>query len=221
MSKIDANVFDPGSELLISEEHRPHWAQSGTVTFITMRLIDSIPREVIQRWHRERIDLLVRHGIECGRDWKTGREQLDPASRKAFDKHFDRARETTLDESIGKCELANPVAAEEVAKSLMHFDDDRYAMGDFVIMPNHLHCLVVFGDADRMRKQCGEWMRYTARKINQLLGRSGPLWYEEPFDHLVRSEDQLQYLRKYLADNPAKANLKPGQSLYRRSPGGF
>ena len=221
MSEIDADVFDPNAEVHISEEHRPHWAQAGAITFVTMRLIDSIPKEVVQRWHHERIDFLCRHGIDCARDWKAGRDRLDARARKAFDQHFNRARETTLDECIGNCELANPIAAAEVAKSLMHFDDDRYLMGDFVIMPNHLHCLVVFHEADRMRKQCGEWMRFTARKINRLLGRNGELWYEEPFDHLIRSESQLVYLRKYIAENPRKANLKPDQFLYRESARAF
>ncbi len=94
-------------------------------------------------------------------------------------------------------------------------------MGDFVVMPNHIHMLVVFREATILLKQCGSWMRFTARKINELLGRAGVLWQDEPFDHLVRSETQLQYLRKYIADNPSKANLPEGKYLYRRSPHHF
>ena len=47
-------LFDPKAELLIHEHSRPHWSQSGAVTFITFRTQDSIPREVIDRWEQEK-----------------------------------------------------------------------------------------------------------------------------------------------------------------------
>ncbi|WP_390658128.1 transposase [Crateriforma spongiae] len=72
-----------------------------------------------------------------------------------------------------------------------------------------------------MRKQCTSWMRYTARRINDHLGRQGHLWQSEPFDHLVRNEKQLEYLRDYIKDNPVKANLAQGEFLYRRSDRAF
>lgn len=40
-------VFDREQELLVNEHSRPHWMQAGTITFNTMRLTDSIPREFI------------------------------------------------------------------------------------------------------------------------------------------------------------------------------
>ena len=197
MSGLVGNVFDREANVVVSTQHLPHWAQAGTITFITMRLGDSIPREVIQRWDRERGEFLRRHNVDCRGDWKAARLLLDEKTRVAFDQQFSRARETELDGCLGNCELRNPIASRVVADSLLRFDDDRYVMGDFVIMPNHVHCLVAFRDEQRLRKQCGEWMRFTARKINRLTERTGELWYEEPFDHLVRSETQLTYLRGF------------------------
>ena len=49
-------LFDPKAELLIHDRLRPHWSQAGAIVFVTFRTIDSIPREVIQRWDRERND---------------------------------------------------------------------------------------------------------------------------------------------------------------------
>lgn len=43
------------------------------------------------------------------------------------------------------CLLRQPVLAKIVADSLRHFDGDRYCLGDFVVMPNHVHLLVAFG----------------------------------------------------------------------------
>ena len=117
--------------------------------------------------------------------------------------------------------MSAPRAREEVAKTLEFFHGQRYWMGGYVIMPNHIHCLVAFLDNDIAKTQPGSWMRFSAKKINQLLGSSGALWFPEPFDHLVRNENQLEYLRNYIYDNPKKAGLNEDEFTYRRSVGDF
>jgi putative transposase len=89
-------------------------------------------------------------------------------------------------------------------------------MGDFVVMPNHVHLLVAFPDADSLEKQQASWLRFTATQINRRINQSGHFWQQEPFDHLVRSLEQYEYLQNYIRDNPAKAKLKPGEYLYYR-----
>jgi type I restriction enzyme R subunit len=49
-----------------------------------------------------------------------------------------------------------------------------------------------------------------------LIGSKGKLWQQEPFDHLVRSIEQYEYLRDYIQKNPAKAKLKAGEYVYRQ-----
>jgi type I restriction enzyme R subunit len=109
-----------------------------------------------------------------------------------------------------------PELAKIVADSLLHFDGERYRMGDFLVMPNHVHLLAAFATADAMKEQCDSWLHFTAFQINKIIGEKGKLWQQEPFDHLVRSPEQYQYLRGYIADNPRKANLKPSEYYYRR-----
>ena len=123
-----------------------------------------------------------------------------------------------LDECLGACLLRNPSLSKIVADSLMHFDYDRYRMGDFVVMPNHMHLLAAFPDEEIMSKQCTSWMHYTAHEINRAVGQSGHFWQYDPFDHLVRSLEQYDHLRGYIADNPRKARLKLGEYHYRRCP---
>ena len=89
-------------------------------------------------------------------------------------------------------------------------------MGDFVVMPNHVHLLAAFASDDAMREQFDSWLHYTAFRINQQIGESGHFWQQEPFDHLVRSGQQYEYLRDYIADNPKKAKLREGEYIYRR-----
>ena len=104
--------------------------------------------------------------------------------------------------------------AEIVVRSLKHFDGDRYELTDFVIMPNHIHLVAAFMDAERMLAQCESWKRFTATQINRQLGRRGRFWQQDGFDHLVRSLEQFERLRKYIADNPAKAGLPYGAALH-------
>ena len=221
MPEIAGEFFDREADYDQWDRTRPHRHQSAAICFLTMRLNDSIPSSVILRWHQERIEYLQRMGVEVERNWKRGHEQLTAEQQAKFSKHFSRQRETTLDECLGGCELSDPRAREEVAKTLEFFHGQRYWLGDYVIMPNHIHCLVAFLDNDIAKTQPGSWMRFSAKKINQLLGSNGALWFPEPFDHLVRSENQLEYLRSYIGDNPKKAGLNKGEFTYRRSVGNF
>ena len=221
MTQFTGELFDRDADYDQWDRTRPHRHQPAAICFLTMRLNDSIPKSVIQRWHREKVDYLRRLGMAVDRDWKRGYEQLMTEQQAKFNKQFSRQRETTLDECLGACELADPRARKEVAKTLEHFHRQRYWMGDYIIMPNHIHCLVAFLDNDVAKTQPGSWMRFSARQINPLLGRTGGLWFPEPFDHLVRSEHQLKYLRSYIADNPKKAKLKPKAFSYQRSKGHF
>ncbi|MCA9161286.1 MAG: hypothetical protein KDA72_23310, partial [Planctomycetales bacterium] len=60
------------------------------------------------------------------------------------------------------------------------------------------------------------WLHFTATQINRQTGERGHFWQQEPFDHLVRSPEQYEYLRGYIRDNPKKANLREGEYYYRR-----
>ena len=207
-------LFDPDQELNISSHYREHWSQAGAIVFITFRTHDSIPKSVLKQWEREKQDWIERIGYRG--HWSEQIPKLSDESRLLFKKHFNRKRERHLDTFQGKCPLRHPQLAQIVADSLMFFDGERYRMGDFVVMPNHVHLLASFPTAEAMVKQCDSWMHFTAFEINKQLGQKGKLWQQEPFDHLVRSALQYDYLRNYIARNPREANLRPNEYLYRK-----
>lgn len=214
---MPGELFDPKAEVLIHEHCRPHWSQVGAIVFITFRTHDSIPREVIVRWDREKHDRLKRQGLAVsGQHWSQIIETLNNAERIRFNQEFDRCREDFLDTCCGECVLRRPELAQIVADSLLYFDGERYRMGDFIVMPNHIHLLAAFGSPEMLIEQCDSWLHYTAFQINKQLGRKGTFWQQEPFDHLVRSPEQYEYLRDYIRDNSVKAGLKPGEYVYRR-----
>ena len=114
------------------------------------------------------------------------------------------------------CVLQRPELAKIIAENLHRFDGDRYHLSDFVVMPNHVHLLCCLIGKTDIEVQCRCWKRFTARKINALLKQSGRFWQEESFDHLVRSPEQFDRFRAYIADNPRRAKLRKGQFFHYR-----
>ena len=99
---------------------------------------------------------------------------------------------------------------------MRHFDGDRYHLGDFVIMPNHVHVLLTPLGGFTTVVIATSWKRFSARAINRILGNTGRFWQAESFDHLVRNAKQLDRIRAYIADNPR--NLRSGEFVAWRSP---
>ena len=88
-----------------------------------------------------------------------------------------------------------------------------------VIMPDHVHMLLAplrdeegwpFPLVDIL--QCMK--SATAHRINRLLRTSGPVWEEESFDHVLRSDESLKEKCEYIRQNPVEAGLvkKPKES---------
>ncbi|MEX2015034.1 MAG: transposase, partial [Candidatus Hydrogenedentales bacterium] len=119
-----------------------------------------------------------------------------------------------LDAGHGACVLRRPELSKIVSDSLMHFDGDRYELTDYVVMPNHVHLIAAFYDEELLLNQCDSWKHFTAMHINRALGRRGRFWQQDGFDHLVRSPEQFDALRRYIADNPQLARLRAGEFMH-------
>jgi putative transposase len=212
-------VFDGTAPFTIIERRLPHWSQPGTVTFITWRTQDSIPQPVLRRWHADRDAWLRRHGIEpTSPDWREQFERLKPSVRGDFVRTFAERWHRHLDACHGACVLRQPALAQIVADSLHKFDGERYEITDFIVMPNHVHLLAAFPTEEAMLEQCEGWKHYQARELNRRLGGAGRFWQQDGFDHLVRSVEQFEALRHYIAANPRKAHLRPGEYHHYSKP---
>jgi hypothetical protein len=202
--------FDPTKEVRVTQGHLPHWDQEGATYFITWRTADSIPKAVWMGWRDARDAWLRAHGIDpTTKDWRKQLEELPEQDRRDF-RRFSKALEDELDAGHGECCLRQQSLAEVVAGTLHCFDGDRYVLGDFVVMPNHVHLLVGGMARNGMLKQVESWKKWSALKINEALGRRGRFWQDESFDHLVRNQDSFEKVRSYIAENPGKARLKKG-----------
>ena len=88
----------------------------------------------------------------------------------------------------------------------------------FVIMPNHVHGIILFlsdpvgagfKPALATRSPLSEIVRafktFSSRRINTLRLTPGTaVWQRNYYEHVARDEDDLQRLRQYITDNPAR-----------------
>ncbi len=91
-----------------------------------------------------------------------------------------------------------------------HFD--CVALDSFVVMPNHVHELIVIcrgGVTPPLRKPTlGRIVAYykyqTTKAVNVFLDASGNrLWQRNYHDRIVRNERELRAIRQYIRQNPA------------------
>ena len=198
-------LFDPNSDFqIIAGSNLPHWFQPQATYFITLRTEDSLPRHIAQQWYAKRSAWLAQHGISTSMpNWKDKLAELPEGLRKNFHQTFSWQYMEYLDKGLGACVLKQPRLAKIVADSLLYFNGDRYHIGNFVIMPNHVHLLICLLDDTDLLRQCYSWKRFSAVKINKVLGQTGRFWQEESFDHLVRSPEQFCAIQEYIRKNPS------------------
>ena len=107
----------------------------------------------------------------------------------------------------GKCLLKDPRVATIVQNSLLHFDDIRYNLFAWVVMPNHTHSLLTRFEDWTLARLMHTYKSYTTHEINKLLGRAGSLWRTEYFDRYIRNAEHFRSVVKYIENNPVKAGL--------------
>ncbi len=87
-------------------------------------------------------------------------------------------------------------------------------------MPDHTHLLMSqLRNIDGWNFSLPQIMHaingVSARKINLLLDRHGPVWQEEFFDHVLRSNDSFEEKADYICQNPVREGLVKAESEYR------
>lgn len=113
-----------------------------------------------------------------------------------------------------------PNAARDIVlEGCLRQNGNQFDLHAAVVMPDHVHLIY-----SPLRREDG-WS-YTlpeimkaikgrvARQINVALQRSGPVWQEEFFDHVLRSNDSLVDRVEYVCQNPVRAGIVRTQAEY-------
>jgi putative transposase len=196
--------FDERVATRIYQRNLPHWRQAGAAYFVTFRLGDALPAAAVRELDERRDAWLKARGVF---DPKDARSQLSPRDRFLYRKYINRLGEEAADASHGACHLKQPAVASLVAGYFRKHDGDAYHLGDFVLMPNHVHVLLVPA-AEELETTLKRLKGATAVACNRLLARQGPFWQPDSFDHIVRNLEQLSAYREYIAMNPVKARIQ-------------
>jgi putative DNA methylase len=204
---------------IITRRNLPHWYMPGAMHFVTYRLAETIPAEVLFRLReqkRRRLEQRLPEGQSIG------------PHRERIHKHFFAAYDRYLDITCRIDWLARPAVTALIRSNLHHHNRGKYHLLAYCVMPNHVHVLLQplnqepaartkASSADREGDEQADMVSplaaimhslksYTAHKANELLGRSGQFWQHESYDHWVRDEEELQRIVDYIAWNPVKAS---------------
>jgi REP element-mobilizing transposase RayT len=141
----------------------------------------------------------------------------DVETELAYHKRFTSAIERWLDVGYGSCALRRSECAKVVDDAMRCFDGKRLALISSIVMPNHVHALLVQNSEHPLEDLLRSWKTFTSRTINRLLGRSGTLWQRSYFDRLVRDEKHFRNCVRYIRRNPEKAHLTSDEYILYES----
>ncbi|MBT3200273.1 MAG: transposase [Phycisphaerales bacterium] len=196
----------------------PHYDGRSAVQHVTVHLADSLPQTAIERIDRS-LALL-------------SEDQRNVERRKRLHEWIDAGH--------GQCVLGQPQIAEMVQNTFLHFDNDRYQLHAWVVMPNHFHVLFELLAGWTLAKIVASWKKFTARKIrdslritngqaNREIGdpgnanlpigqqNSSPVWHKEYWDRYMRNERHYEQTVAYIHNNPVAAGLAPDPAAWRWS----
>ncbi len=181
----------------------PHWYRDGATYAVTFRLENSFPKSILVAYAKEKEELNQRIALAE----KEGDEGLAKDLTKDLAKLYRDRIETVLDEGLGECWMKNEKIASIVAGAVTHFAGDRYDLGAWCVMPNHVHMILAPKEGESLADILHSIKRFSAREANKVLGREGAFWQKESYDHIIRSEEEFGKQTAYVLGNPEKAGL--------------
>lgn len=193
-------------ETTITKRKLPHIYPIGASFFVTFRLANSVPDEVLAdlKTQKEKQATFIQN-------------QSNPDTENSLydlEKRFFAFYDAMLDKYSNPNDfLRNDKVAQIVASKFIEFDGVFYDLVAYCIMSNHVHILIDTANYISLlpHHTFAKTMQYikggSARLCNQLLGRQGDFWAEESYDHYVRNLTEKDNIIKYILNNPIKAGL--------------
>jgi REP element-mobilizing transposase RayT len=75
-----------------------------------------------------------------------------------------------------------------------------------VVMPDHLHFVTELKGTP-LPKVMHSLKSFTANQINEILGRRGPVWERQYYEHAIRDEGSLVEMINYCLENPVRKGI--------------
>lgn len=207
--------------------NRPHLHPPGATLFITFRLAGSVPKTVLSEYQHEKVWIEKEFERLARRTDRSIVEKEHESRLVDFHRTWFVRFENILDKAKdGPMWLGKESVRRIIAGKFLEADVTNYRLDAFSIMSNHVHCVLKpnlsetsltevpgsrgasYVSADPTLSRIMQVIKgSTAREANKLLGRSGPFWEKESYDHAVRDEAEFHRVVKYTLNNPVKAGL--------------
>jgi putative transposase len=141
-----------------------------------------------------------------------------PATNNRVHKHLRRLERVWIDQPIyfiTTCTLGrrallatNQTAAVLTDEWRNSHDRHGWAIGHYVIMPDHVHffCRAELG-AKSLPTFMQKWKQWSSKRMASELKVAGRVWQEEFFDHVLRSCESYSQKSAYVKENPVRAGL--------------
>lgn len=166
-----------------SRGYLPHFDGEQLPQFITFRLADTLPKNILDLY----------------------RQKLE--RRLISDIEYHDLIDSYLDRNHGRAYLRMTEVAIIIEENLLRFDGVKYTLHAWVIMPNHAHVLLTPASDTKLHSIMHSMKSYTANRANETLKRSGSFWAREYFDRYIRSGKHFANTVQYIHNNPIKAGL--------------
>ena len=127
--------------------------------------------------------------------------------------HYQKAGRTVFITFRKAARIAfTPEARDAILQHCLHDNGKRYDLYAVVVMPEHVHLLLL-----PLRDEKG-WpyslptilkliKGTSARSVNKVSESNGPVWQEESFDHVLRSQESFEEKLEYIRQNPVRRGL--------------
>ena len=196
-------IYDNHSFTIYSGHFLPHWEMESTVYHACFRLADSVPVAKQKQWLEERNRLMEKYTQES--------HALSNDEMIRLQKVYSETIDRYLDSGYGSCILRNPEAAQIVQDSLLFYNEKKYLLHAWCIMPNHVHVLFQVLNNLLHSEVIHGWKSFTAHSINKLLNHQGQVWQNDCYNHIIRTYDEYRYQVGYVWNNPQKAGCSKWQ----------
>lgn len=193
----DFRGLDPDKPIKIYTGNLPHWRQDGATYFVTCNLVDALSAP-----KKEQLKSLRR-------EWEN--RNPSPKSEETWAEYARgvfRQVENWMDAGHGVCWFRKERYAGELHRSILHFHQQRYEIGCFVIMANHFHLVIRPFKECNLEREIGKIKSVTAKSINKQEQLTGAIWQQESYDRIVRDEEHLYRVVQYIGSNPQRSGIR-------------